>query len=66
MATLHGAGQRLEADVIGAAVAAEGDELVGIVDLALTLQGVVGASTPEMVAAAFSKALWMKLPFQAV
>lgn len=38
MAALHGARQRLEANIIGAAVAAEGDELIGAVDLALLLQ----------------------------
>ncbi|CAN4008624.1 TVP38/TMEM64 family membrane protein, partial [Dysosmobacter welbionis] len=34
VAALHGAGQALEADVVGAAVAAEGDELVRIIQLA--------------------------------
>ena len=38
MASLHGAGQGLQSDVVGAAVAAEGDELVGVVDFTLALQ----------------------------
>ena len=41
VATLHGAGQALEADVVGAAVAAEGDELVGVIQLAPLLHGPV-------------------------
>ena len=41
MAPLHGAGQALEADVVGAAVAAEGDELVGVIQLAPLLHGPV-------------------------
>ncbi len=59
MAALHGAGQGLESDVVGAAVAAEGDELIGLVDLTLALQYAVSGSTPPQVAAAFSKAVWM-------
>ena len=39
MAALHGARQRLQADVVGAAVAAEGDELDVVVDGALLLEG---------------------------
>ena len=42
VATLHGAGERLQADVVGAAVAAEGDELDVLVDLALLLERAVG------------------------
>lgn len=42
MAALHGPGERLEADVIGAAVAAEGDELDLALDRSLALEGVVG------------------------
>ena len=38
---LHRAGERLEADVVGAAVAADGEELVGIVDPALALEYIV-------------------------
>ena len=38
---LHRAGERLEADVVGAAVAADGEELVGIVDPALALEDIV-------------------------
>ena len=41
VAALHRAGERLEADVVGAAVAADGEELVGIVDLALALEDIV-------------------------
>ena len=42
MAPLHGPGQGLKADVIGAAVAADGQEFIGAVDLSLTLEDVVG------------------------
>ena len=69
VAALHGAGERLQADVVGAAVAAEGDEASLVVggDLALLLQR--PGTRPrrrEAVAAAFSKALWMNGTFQAV
>ncbi len=43
MAALHGAGQRLEADVIGTAVAADGQDLEVVLDLALLLHDLVGA-----------------------
>ena len=42
VAALHGARERLQADVVGAAVAAEGDELDVLVDLALLLEGAEG------------------------
>ena len=65
MAALHGARERLQADVVGAAVAAEGDELV-VAAILPRLQGAEGGLTPQIVAEAFSKALWMKQSFQAV
>ena len=42
VAALHGAGERLEADVVGAAVAAEGDELDALLELAALAQGTKG------------------------
>ena len=42
VAALHGAGERLQADVVGAAVAAEGDELDVLLDLALLLERAEG------------------------
>ncbi len=64
VAPLHGAGEGLEANIIGAAITAEGDELPRLIQLApLLFMARYAVSTPEMVAAAFSKALWMKLSF---
>ncbi len=42
VAALHGAGERLQADVVGAAVAAEGDELDAVLELAALVQGAEG------------------------
>ena len=42
VAALHGAGERLQADVVGAAVAAEGDELDALLERAALLQGAEG------------------------
>ena len=39
VAALHGAGERLQADVVGAAVAAEGDELDPLLELAALVEG---------------------------
>ena len=39
---LHGAGQRLETDVVGSAVTAEGDELVGVVNAPPLFQCMIG------------------------
>ena len=38
---LHRTGERLEADVVGAAVAADGEELVGVIQLALAFEHIV-------------------------
>ena len=42
VAPLHGPGQGLEADVVGAAVAADGEEFEVVPDLAPLLEGLVG------------------------
>ena len=34
MPSFHGAGERLEADVVGATVSAEGNEFIGVINLA--------------------------------
>ena len=59
MTALHGARERLQADVVGAAVAAEGDELDVVVELALLLERAEGGLDAHSVAAEFSKAVWM-------
>ena len=46
MPALHGAGQGLKADVVGAAIPAEGDELDLPLDLPLPLQGVISRLHP--------------------
>ena len=46
VAPLHGAGEALKADVVGAAVAAEGDEFIAVVQLAPLFHGLVGGLHP--------------------
>ena len=46
MAPLHGPGQGLKADVVGAAIPAEGDELDLPLNLPLPLQGIIGRLHP--------------------
>ena len=69
MAALERAGERLEADVVGAAVAGEHDERDRPV-LRAARRGVASAryalSTPLATAAAFSNATWIQGTFQAV
>ena len=41
MPALHGSGQGLDTDIVGTAVTAEGDELVGVIDAPALLQRIV-------------------------
>ena len=66
VAALHGARQGLEPDVIGAAVAAKGDELHLLLSLPCLRSDRYMVSMPEAVAAAFSKALCIQGTRQAV
>jgi hypothetical protein len=66
MAALHRARQGLEPDVIGAAVAAEAMNFTSLSIFPCFFNERYMVSTPDMVAAAFSNAVWIQGILQAV